>query len=264
MLCSTWRLPRRQDLEQSQPARPGGRGHLPARGSHRSRRAQLSIRLLKLCLRCNTHVAILRRCVLMASRPNVPAICPSASSTARSAASLHRVPSGQVPRLLRYYRPTPTSRLPSRLASSPSLGTTTACAPLRSHGAGRAPRGPGPFLTAAPAPPLHGGEDETSQVPGRPLRTCPALRPRRSTGPGPFGTGDGVFRHTNGVDSAKMIFRGSITRPARSLCTLRSRGHPRTAQHSVPAGASLGRSGLSPARSHRRFPPCLSLYLPVA
>ena len=30
--------------------------------------------------------------------------------------------------------------------------------------------------------------------------------------------------------------RGSITRPARSLCTLRSRGPPRTTQHSVPAG----------------------------
>ena len=85
-------------------------------------------------LRANS--AILRCRVEMTSRPNVPAICPSASSTARSAASLHRVPSGQVPRLLRDYRPTPTSRLPSRLASSPSLGTTTACAPLRSHGAG--------------------------------------------------------------------------------------------------------------------------------
>ena len=34
--------------------------------------------------------------------------------------------------------------------------------------------------TAAPAPPLHGGENEISQVPGRPLRTCPALRPRRT------------------------------------------------------------------------------------
>ena len=194
------------------------------------------IRLLKLCLRCNTHVAILRRCVLMASWPNVPAICPSASSTARSAASLHRVPSGQVPRLHRYYRPTPTSRLPSHLASSPSLGTTTACAPLRSHGAGRAPRGPGPFLTAAPAPPLHGGETRPPRFLDDPCVHAPLFDPSGAPAPGPFGTGDGVFRHANGVDSAKMIFRGSITRPARSLCTLHSRGHPRTAQHSVPAG----------------------------
>ena len=34
----------------------------------------------------------------------------------------------------------------------------------------------------------------------------------------------------------RVPFRGSIARPAHSLCTLRSRGHPRTTQHSVPAG----------------------------
>ena len=39
---------------------------------------------------------------------------------------------------------------------------------------------------AAPAPPLNGGEDKISQVPGRPLRTCPALRPRRTAGPRPL------------------------------------------------------------------------------
>ena len=31
-------------------------------------------------------------------------------------------------------------------------------------------------------------------------------------------------------------FRGSITQPTGTLCTLRSRGRPRTTQHSVPAG----------------------------
>ena len=36
---------------------------------------------------------------------------------------------------------------------------------------------------AAPAPPHHGGDGEASQVPGRPLRTCPALRPRRTAVP---------------------------------------------------------------------------------
>ena len=34
----------------------------------------------------------------------------------------------------------------------------------------------------------------------------------------------------------RLWFRGSITRPAHSLCTLRSRDHSRTTQHSVPAG----------------------------
>jgi hypothetical protein len=33
-----------------------------------------------------------------------------------------------------------------------------------------------------------------------------------------------------------VSFRGSITRPTSPLCTLRSRGRPRTTQHSVPVG----------------------------
>ena len=38
------------------------------------------------------------------------------------------------------------------------------------------------------------------------------------------------------ASTPQRCFRGSITRPARSLCTLRSRGRPRTTQHSIPAG----------------------------
>ena len=67
------------------------------------------------------------RCrVEMTSRPNVPAIFPPASSIIRSAASHPPGPLERVPRPHRYYQPTPTSRPPSRLASFPSLGTTTA------------------------------------------------------------------------------------------------------------------------------------------
>ena len=36
--------------------------------------------------------------------------------------------------------------------------------------------------------------------------------------------------------STPSNFRGSITQPARSLCTLRGAGYPLTTQHSVPAG----------------------------
>ena len=38
------------------------------------------------------------------------------------------------------------------------------------------------------------------------------------------------------TSAPRLGFRGSITRPTGSLCTLRSRGRPRTTQHSVPAG----------------------------
>jgi len=47
-----------------------------------------------------------------------------------------------------------------------------------------------------------------------------------------------AFRANNDVGSAIYDFRGSITQPAGSLCTLRSRGRPTTTQHSVPAGGS--------------------------
>ncbi len=133
--------------------------------------------------------------------------------------------------------------------------------PLRSPRDERTPRGPGPFC-AAPAPRLRRWRRRDLPGLGDPCTHAPLPDPGGAPAPDPFGTGVGVFRSTDGVDPARIYFRGSITRPARSLCTLRSRGHPRTTQHSVPAGASLGRSGLSPAGSHRRFPPCLSFYMP--
>jgi hypothetical protein len=50
-------------------------------------------------------------------------------------------------------------------------------------------------------------------------------------------------------------FRGSITRPTGPLCTLRSRGRPRTTQHSVPVdGQSLPARDLHPAGHNKRFP----------
>ena len=62
---------------------------------------------------------------------------------------------------------------------------------LRAHPPGT-PRvvDPGPFVLAMPASPIAQGAHEPSQVPGRPLCTCPALRPRwgartRPTRPAP-------------------------------------------------------------------------------
>ena len=52
------------------------------------------------------------------------------------------------------------------------------------------------------------------------------------------------------------LFTGSIARPTGSLCTLRSRGHPRcTTQHWVPAGGQpCPGQDFAPAGSQRRFP----------
>ena len=54
--------------------------------------------------------------------------------------------------------------------------------------------------------------------------------------------------------SQRSDLRGSIPRPARSLCTLRSRDRSRTTQHSVPAGGQPLPGGVRP----RRVPPKVS------
>lgn len=88
-------------------------------------------------------------------------------------------PLGRVPRAQRYYQPTPIAHPPSRRASLPSLGSTLSRVLFAP--AGRTPlRRTWAASTAAPAPRYRQGTNEPSQVPGRPLPTCPALRPRRS------------------------------------------------------------------------------------
>src|SRR5262249_60158629 len=62
--------------------------------------------------------------------------------------------------------------------------------------------------------------------------------------------------------STVLNSRGSLTQPARSLCTLRSVGYPASTQHSVPAGGQPlpGGIGDPPGRS-RGFPSALSAHL---
>ena len=58
---------------------------------------------------------------------------------------------GEFPDLIGTYQPTPTSRLPSRLTSFPSLGTTTASPSFAPPGAGRFPVGLDHFYRGARA-----------------------------------------------------------------------------------------------------------------
>ena len=82
-----------------------------------------------------------------------------------------------------------------------------------------------PVQTQRPRRLSLGGENEFSQVPGQPLHNCPALRTRRATHTRLYGVSNAAFRQLNDVGAASHHSRGSITRPAHSLCTLRSRGH---------------------------------------
>ena len=107
---------------------------------------------------------------------------------------------------------------------------------------------------AAPAPPLHGGEDEISQVPGRPLRTCPALRPRRTAAPQAT-TGTPMVPSTFTTASAPPCANfGAPSRGLHALCVRFAAGvTPGQRNTRFRLVASLGRAGLSPAGSHRWF-----------
>ena len=69
-----------------------------------------------------------------------------------------------------------------------------------------------------------------------------------------------AFRSLERVGSRDcVVFRGSITRPAHSLSTLRRQGCPVTAQDSLPAGGLLCRAGFEPAELLREVSAVTSL-----
>ena len=151
----------------------------------------------------------------MTSRPNVPAIFPSASSISRSAASLRRVPRGEFPGFAGTYQPTPTSRPPSRLTSSPSLGTTTA-SPSSLPRSRTIPRGPGPLLSRRPRRLITVERTRYPRFLGDPCVHAPLFDPGGPPAPGHYRAGDVVFRTVNDVDSAYRV----LSRLNHAACTL--------------------------------------------
>ena len=188
----------------------------------------------------------------MTSRPNVPAICPSASSIIRSPASLRRVPWGEFPDLIGTI-----SRL--RLLAPPRASLRllrSALPPLRplSLPRGRTiPRGPGPLLPRRPRR-LSTVEKTRSQVPGRPLRTCPALRPRRTAAPQATTATPMVPSAFTTASAPPCANFGAPSRALHALCVRFEAGvTPGQRNTRFRLVASLGRAGLSPAGSHRWF-----------
>ena len=90
---------------------------------------------------------------------------------------------------------------------------------------------------------------------------APLFDPGGPPTPGHYRASDVVFRSVNDVDSALGAFEAP-SRGLHALCVRFAAGvapGPRNTRFRLVA--SLDRSGLSPAGSHRRFPSCLSVYM---
>ena len=135
--------------------------------------------------------------------------------------------------------------------------------PVRSRGSGPLP-GPGLLFIAAvrAASPV-----ETSRPPrflGDPCLHAPLSDPGGTACARPSRRRDGAFRSCHSVGFRDVYgFRGSITQPARLPVYASQPGSP-PVHATLGSGWSvnLGRSGLSPAGSHRRFLSCHNMPSP--
>ena len=151
----------------------------------------------------------------MTSRPNVPAICPSASSIIRSAASHPPGPLGRVPRPHRYYQPTPTSRPPSTRHFVSFAQHYHRFARLRSLGTGRFPESLDHFYRGARAA---SARWRRRDIPGSwttlaymPRSSTPADRRTQAT------TGPAMWSSANLTTSTP---HGTLSRLYHAACTL--------------------------------------------
>lgn len=149
--------------------------------------------------------------------------------------SLHRVPATQFPAFISTTARSASSLpIPRHFVSFDRryLG----CAPLPRRFGGRA--SPAGSLIAAPACGFMPRKQRAlPRFLGSPLAYMPCSQtPARPPAPDHLGADDVAFRDSHGVGPRGKTSRGSITQPARPLSTLRSRGHPRTTQDSLPAG----------------------------
>jgi hypothetical protein len=135
----------------------------------------------------------------------------------------------------------------------PSSGATIGAALVRSHAHGpqrawawrRSRRPPAPVSVEATGSPRFLGSPCSRAVPSDPAgptcpRSDPVLRSRQVSA---------AFRYANTVGPRTGHFRGSITRPIRSLSTLRGPGRPGSFHARLATGllTLLDRAGLSPA-----------------
>jgi len=147
---------------------------------------------------------------------------------------LQSIPGGSLTR-----PPVPSSRCFLRSRQGPALPTT---------GLG--------FGLPVPLPALSGRRQQDLPS-SRQILSIHALLPSDPGGTGaPGHSALAILPSAGDTTSAPTSseFRGSITRPASWLSTLRSDGYPSTTQDSLPAGANLGRTGFDPQDLFGKFP----------
>ena len=97
----------------------------------------------------------------------------------------------------------------------------------------------------APSRRVLGGDEGTSQVPGHPHAYMPCSQTPVRLGTRSLRCVDAAFRQSHDVGShVSVSLRGSITRPARFLCTLHVRGCPRPRNTRFRLLTTLCRVGL--------------------
>jgi len=167
----------------------------------------------------------------------VPGIFPPSGPVTPAPPSLSRVPGGEFPDFLGTVRRSDSrSSVPPRFVAFAWRYPRCARASLPRT---RAPvtREPGPLCSGGPSR-FEAGDDRVSQVPGDPISV---RMPCSQTPAGPRRLAQAALRWGRRAIQGRRLpqryrFRGSITRPSHSLCTLRSGGRPPTTQHSVPVG----------------------------
>lgn len=200
-------------------------------------------------------------CVDMSSGSCAPVMFPLNGRSRPACPSLRGVRPGGVPPLLRYYG---KLRLPiARPCASLRLGRTYHLASVGSlpSAARRHRHGPGTSGAVSPYRYLgFGGDDGASQVPGEPQCGHALLfDPGGTSAPGQCGAPvwPSVVLKTSAP--AMRSFRCSITRPVRSLSTLRSAGRPTPRKTRFRWVANPLRAGLDT----RRAPDAISRQAPL-
>ena len=196
----------------------------------------------------------------MDSKPDVFVIFPSCGSVIRPSLPSTGFPGAGSPTSSVLWK-TPIPPPPSRTPSASPWGPVPSPESFHSLRVGR-PLGVAGCRSARSGSPLDqrgcfDGRKEASQVPGGPSRTCPALRPRRVHLPLARSGRRCCLPPCQRRRHPRVDFRGSITRPMRSLSTLHGDGHPPPRKTRFRLGTSLGRAGLYLQGPSTRFLLCL-------